>query len=386
MRAPSAAAPRASSRSAGVADMYESDAMLRANATLNSSPTARKSATASSMRSVLISESGCQSATHDENASAIARARGESCWPDSRTTLHPGLHLRQQAADPPVEEQAPHDVGDDVDLADRDQVTAPGAEVVAFRLEPVEGGGLRRASEQQLGLGGEADVVLGVRASHRRGIRVELEACGCDLAHRDQHREERQGVLVVLPQKAAVDELEEGAEQVGGPWFAGGDGLDRIEAEVAGEHPEPLEERARVGAQQVDAPLDRRLDRPLALGHVARRGDEQRQHPVEPREHGRGGEGADACGGELDRKRNAFERPADAGRRPRRCHRSRRTWGPRTAHDRGTAARRAPRGSPGSTPARAPAEGRVVRRRRPVRRAPAAERDLSRGRSRRAGR
>ena len=117
----------------------------------------------------------------------------------------------------------------------------------------------------------------------------------------------------MLPQEAAVDELEEGAEQVGGPWFAGRDGLDRIEAEVAGEHPESLEERARVGAQQVDAPLDRRLDRALPLGHVARRGDEQRQHAVEPREHGRGREGADAGGGELDRQRHALERPADAG-------------------------------------------------------------------------
>ena len=56
-----------------------------------------------------------------------------------------------------------------------------------------------------------------MRASHRRGIRVELEACGCGLAHRDQHREERQGVLVVLPQKAAIDELEESPEQVGCP-------------------------------------------------------------------------------------------------------------------------------------------------------------------------
>ena len=129
---------------------------------------------------------------------------------------------------------------------------------------------LGRPVQQRLHLGGEPHVVLGVRAAHGRGIRLELEARGGDLAHRHEHREERHAGVVVLAQQAAVDELEERAEQVGRPWRAGRDRLDGVEAEVAGEHAEAHEQRPRVGAEQVDAPLDRRLDRALALGHVAR--------------------------------------------------------------------------------------------------------------------
>ena len=41
--------------------------------------------------------------------------------------------------------------------------------------------------------------------------------------------------MIVLPHEAPVDELEERAEQVVGPWSAGGDRLHRVEAEVTRE-------------------------------------------------------------------------------------------------------------------------------------------------------
>ena len=131
--------------------------------------------------------------------------------------LHPRLRLGELAADPPVQEEAPYGSGDRVDLADRDEVPVRGAEVVALGFEPCERAGCVRPLEQRRDLGGEPQVVLAVRAADRRGIRLALESCGRDLAHRHEHREQRHAAVVVLAQEAAVDELEERAEQVGRP-------------------------------------------------------------------------------------------------------------------------------------------------------------------------
>jgi hypothetical protein len=112
--------------------------------------------------------------------------------------------------------------------------------------------------------------------------------------------------------EAAVDELEERAEHVGAPRRPVGDRLHRVEAEVAGEDAESNEQGPRVGGQQVDAPLDRGLNGSLPHGQVSSRGREQREHPVQPPEHGCGCEGADAGRRQLDRERHSFERTADA--------------------------------------------------------------------------
>ena len=178
-------------------------------------------------------------------------------------------------------------------------------------LEPVERGQLGGAGQQRLSLDGETHVVVGVRATHRRSIRVLLEPCGRDLAYRDEHREERHPMLVELAQEAAVDQFEERFEQVDGPRRIRRDRLDGIEAEIAREHAEAHEQGSRVGSQQVDAPLDCRLDRPLPFRHVPGGGHQQRKHPIESPACRRG-ERADAGGRELDRQGHALERLADA--------------------------------------------------------------------------
>ena len=157
-----------------------------------------------------------------------------------------------------------------------------GAQVVPFRLEAIEGHHLGRAVQQRLHLGREPHVVVGVRAAHVRGIRLEVEARGRDLAHGHEHREERHVGVAVLAQQAAVDELEERAEQVRSPRRTLRHSLDGVEAEVPGEDAESHEHRPRVVAEEVDAPLDRRLDGALSLRHVACGGDEEREHPVQP--------------------------------------------------------------------------------------------------------
>ena len=65
--------------------------------------------------------------------------------------------------------------------------------------------------------------------------------------------------------------------------------------------------------EQVVAPLDRRAQRPLALGQVAGAAGEQRQPLVEPLEELLGRERLDARGGELEREREVVEAAADLG-------------------------------------------------------------------------
>ena len=63
--------------------------------------------------------------------------------------------------------------------------------------------------------------------------------------------------------------------------------------------------------EQVVAPLDRRAQRPLALGQVARAAGEERERRVEPLQQRRRGEQPHPRGGELDRERQVVEATAD---------------------------------------------------------------------------
>ncbi len=125
------------------------------------------------------------------------------------------------------------------------------SDVVPLRLEPVERRELGGSPEQRLGVDGETHVVLGVRAAHGRGIRILLEPGSRDLPDRHQHREERHAGGVALSQEAAVDELEDRVQHVGGPRRTGRDRLDGRKAEVAREHAEAHEQgpcaRGRAG-------------------------------------------------------------------------------------------------------------------------------------------
>ena len=80
---------------------------------------------------------------------------------------------------------------------------------------------------------------------------------------------------------------------------------------------EAREERLLVGAEQVVAPVDRRAERLLARGQVARAAGEEVEALLEPGEQRLRGEQLGARGGELDREREAVEADADLGDRGR---------------------------------------------------------------------
>ena len=99
--------------------------------------------------------------------------------------------------------------------------------------------------------------------------------------------------------------------------IAAADGLGRGERAAAGEDGEAREERLLVGAEQVVAPVDRRAERLLAGGQVARAAGEEVEALLEPGEQRLGREQLRTRGGELDRERQAVEADADLGDRRR---------------------------------------------------------------------
>ncbi len=94
------------------------------------------------------------------------------------------------------------------------------------------------------------------------------------------------------------------------------DDLRRLDGAPSGEGREPHEQTLLRRLEEVVAPVDCRAERALALWCVSCSSPEQQQSVVEPLEQGRGGQGADAGGGELDRKRQPVERGADVGDGP----------------------------------------------------------------------
>ena len=128
------------------------------------------------------------------------------------------------------------------------------------------------------------------------------------LAHGGQHREPGPRPAVLLSHEAAVDERAQrldgvlAAQAVGHP-------LDRIEAETGAEHPQ-AEEQVPLGIrEQLGAPVDRRPQRALAFGEVARPPTSSGQRVVEPFDERRRRQHAQASGGELESERTLSSAP-----------------------------------------------------------------------------
>ena len=230
--------------------------------------------------------------------------------------LHPGLRLGELAADPPVEEAgARRHARPRRPIPIVDQVAERRAQVVALGLEPRQCAGLRRALQERLDLGGEPQVVLGVRAAHRmRHPAASSNRAARDLTHRDEHREERDAVVVVLAQEAAVDELEQRARAGRSPT-----GRAPVIASTASRLKSPANTPRRTNRARASE-LSRSMLHSTVAWIVRWRSGMSRaavtssgQHPIEPSEHRRGRERPDAGRRELDRERHALERPADAG-------------------------------------------------------------------------
>ncbi len=90
-----------------------------------------------------------------------------------------------------------------------------------------------------------------------------------------------------------------------------------LELGAADEDGERAERVPLAGVQQREAPFQRRADRLLARGRVARAALEQRQRVGEPLHELAGVEQPDPPGGELDRERQAVEPAAQLGDRLR---------------------------------------------------------------------
>ena len=84
----------------------------------------------------------------------------------------------------------------------------------------------------------------------------------------------------------------------------------------ASEDGQPPEELLLVRLEQLVAPLDRRAQRALPGGRVARARGEKRQAPFKPREELVRVQQRDACCGKLDREREPVEPPTDLPRPP----------------------------------------------------------------------
>ena len=93
--------------------------------------------------------------------------------------------------------------------------------------------------------------------------------------------------------------------------------LRGLELGAADEDGERAERLSLAGLQQREAPFQRRADRLLARGCVARAAFEQRQRVGEPLHELAGVEQPDPPGGELDRERQAVEPAAQLGHRLR---------------------------------------------------------------------
>ncbi len=169
--------------------------------------------------------------------------------------------------------------------------------------ESVEPQSLRRAAELGLGLESEPEVVLGMPPPKLLGIRRSSQRVGGELANRLQHpvAPVREANEALVHQR--LERVEVGITDV----------LGRLQRAAAREDGEPGEQPLLLLCQQVVGPLDRRSQRPLALGEIARSAGQQRQAMLEPFEDLRRGEGLDAGGRELERQREVVEATADLG-------------------------------------------------------------------------
>ena len=146
-----------------------------------------------------------------------------------------------------------------------------GTEVVVLALErePVD-----------VGLGalifldpvGEREEVLGVSSPDLVGLAACLESLERVRADRLEHREARLAVgLLLLAEQAVVDQRRQARQEP----VAAADRLGGLERAAADEDGEAREQRLLVGAEQLVAPVDRRAQRLLALGQVARAAGEE---------------------------------------------------------------------------------------------------------------
>jgi hypothetical protein len=162
-----------------------------------------------------------------------------------------------------------------------------------------------------------------VAAADRLRVGLLVELLGQIFADDLEHRESRLGrglraVVRDRPDEALVDQRGKAVERVDPelvPEVA--HLLGRLERPTAGEHRQTGEQPSFSGIEQLVAPVDRGMERPLAGGDVPGSCGEDRQASLQPVEDRRRAQILHPCGGELDPQRQAVEPPRDLGHRAR---------------------------------------------------------------------
>ena len=185
------------------------------------------------------------------------------------------------------------------------------AEVVVLALEHGEPGRLLPIGEVGLGLDREREGPRGEPAFDRRSLAGLVQTFAGELADRLQHRASDLAGGEVGPANEA--RVEEPAQHVEHVEVFTRDRLDRLQGAAAGEHRQASEQGPRVVVEQVVAPRDRRRQRLLAFGSVARAAGEHRESSREAVGERVGAQQRHAARRQLERERQAVERRHDAG-------------------------------------------------------------------------
>ena len=176
-----------------------------------------------------------------------------------------------------------------------------GAEVLVVSLETIRPFCLRLEAPLVPSLG-ERGERLGVPRPHFLGETRLVQSSKRVLADGLQ---QQKAVVADRFQQARIDKCPERFE------LGSADGLGDVDRERAREHREMREERFARIIEEVIAPRNRRLERPLALGGVAGTAGQERKGGVEPAEKGLRGEEFRACRSKLDRKGKPVQATAD---------------------------------------------------------------------------
>ncbi len=204
-----------------------------------------------------------------------------------------------------------------VDVVGGQQPFEGGTQIVVLGLEPVRPHRLVRAAEPFPRLLGEVVEVRGVLRGQRAqpapppqpgepvgAQRLQQPVAGGGVHGHDRHQR-------------LVDEPQEQVGRAGGAGLLRGDGLHGVQGEGTGEHRQPLEQLPFGLAEQVVAPLDDAVQRPVAAQRGPGLPGQEPEPVVEPAAELLRVERVRPCRGQFDGQRQTVQLPADLRHRRR---------------------------------------------------------------------
>ena len=251
----------------------------------------------------------------EQGRSLCLEPRAEERWGVLRPlqrVLEPLPTLDRVSSNPPVVAHRAREPHLAVQVTRRTREVERCPDVRELGLDPIEPGRAAQPEARVVSVG-ELDAPLELAALDRTP-RVDPVALG--------HRVRANGLEHVEPRLTRVaclveDEagVEKGLERRRDVVPRIGHGLEGIEGRAARKRGEDDPDVTRRGIEQLDTPVDRRLQRTLALGKIRRLAHEERERLAEALRGPLDAEHADTRRGQLDREREPVERPRDASER-----------------------------------------------------------------------